>query len=212
MYTNVFFFSSRNLRNESFLFCPITLTCVNDQKWNPTRRALKPRRSVNRLAPSAARKQQRERQAPYTRIRAAGWTDRNNPVSIVYTNSQFWIVASVSWSTKYKCGFEDWYLAWCLWTGPHKKEKVLREKDQICTCIILFRINFFAITTNLPCATLNKGRRQTTTNFSFSLWTWLQSLRIPLQENSPTFFHQFERVGIKIIAVKLKNNNNKNTF
>ena len=89
MYTNVFFFSSRNLRNESFLFCPITLTCVNDQKWNPTRRPLKPRRSVNRLTPSAARKQQRERQAPYTRIRAAGWTDRNNPVSIVYTNSQF---------------------------------------------------------------------------------------------------------------------------
>ena len=84
-----FFLSSRKLRNESFLFCPITLTCVNDQKWNPTRRPLKPRRSVNRLAPSAARKQQRERQAPYTRIRAAGWTDRNNPVSIVYTNSQF---------------------------------------------------------------------------------------------------------------------------
>ena len=84
-----FFFSSRKLRNESFLFCPITLTCVNDQKWNPTRRPLKPRRSVNRLAPSAATKQQRERRATYTRIRAAGWTDRNNPVSIVYTNSQF---------------------------------------------------------------------------------------------------------------------------
>ena len=38
-----------------------------------------------------------------------------------------------------------------------------------------------------PNATFCGGRGHTTTNCPFSIWTWKESLRIQLQENSPTF-------------------------
>ena len=41
-----------------------------------------------------------------------------------------------------------------------------------------------------------------TTNYSFSLLTWMLSLRTQLQENSPRYIWQIERVGI--IAIKFK--------
>ena len=39
-----------------------------------------------------------------------------------------------------------------------------------------------------PNATFCGGRGFTTTNCPFSIWTWIKSLRIQLQENSPTFY------------------------
>ena len=38
-----------------------------------------------------------------------------------------------------------------------------------------------------PIATFYGGRGHTTTNFPFSIWTWIKPLRIQLQEKSPTF-------------------------
>ena len=38
-----------------------------------------------------------------------------------------------------------------------------------------------------PNATFYGGRGHTTTNFPFSIWTWIKPLRIQLQEKSPTF-------------------------
>ena len=55
-----------------------------------------------------------------------------------------------------------------------------------------FLVHFFDVycttTTWKPTnATSNGGRGNTTTNFPFSIWTWIKPLRIQLQEKPPTF-------------------------
>ena len=55
-----------------------------------------------------------------------------------------------------------------------------------------FLVHFFDVycttTTWKPTnATSNGGRGNTTTNFLFSIWTWIKPLRIQLQEKPPTF-------------------------
>ena len=51
-------------------------------------------------------------------------------------------------------------------------------------------VRFFAVTTRLrrewPNFTFYRQREQTTTNLSYSLYTWIFFLRIQLQESSPT--------------------------
>ena len=63
---------------------------------------------------------------------------------------------------------------------------VLWAKQQLCTCITLFStflwrsMNFYDV--KPPNATFCGGRKHTTTNFSFSFWTWMRCLRILLQQ------------------------------
>ena len=75
-----------------------------------------------------------------------------------------------------------------------KKQLVLWVKQKLCTCIRIL-VHFFDVycTTTTwydvkpPNATLYGGRGHTTTNFSFSISTWIKPLTIHLQEKSPTF-------------------------
>ena len=68
-----------------------------------------------------------------------------------------------------------------------KKELVLRAKQQLCTCITLFSTFLWRPLHDYDVkpanATFYGGRKHTTTNFPFFLWTY--SLRIHLQKKSP---------------------------
>ena len=55
--------------------------------------------------------------------------------------------------------------------------------------------------TKPPNATFYGGRGHTTTNFPFSIWTWIKPLRIQLQEKSPTFD---ELSGFQIDTIKFE--------
>ena len=72
-----------------------------------------------------------------------------------------------------------------------KKELVLRAKQQLCTCITLLStflwrpLHHYRV--KRPNVTFFGGRGHTTTNFPFSIWTWIKPWRVQLQETSPTF-------------------------
>ena len=72
-----------------------------------------------------------------------------------------------------------------------KKKMGLWAKQQLCTCIKLFSTFFWRPLhehdMKPPNATFYVGRGYTTTNFPFSIWTWIKPLRIQLQEKSATF-------------------------
>ena len=58
-----------------------------------------------------------------------------------------------------------------------KKKLVLRAKQLLCTCITLFSTFLWRLLHDYdvkpPNATSNGGRGHTTTNFPFSIWTWI---------------------------------------
>ena len=72
-----------------------------------------------------------------------------------------------------------------------KKQLVLWAKQLLCTCITLFSTFLWRplhdYDVKPPNATFYGGRGHTTTNFPFSIWTWIKPLTIHLQEKSPTF-------------------------
>ena len=65
------------------------------------------------------------------------------------------------------------------------------QREKLCTCITLF-CTFFCrflhdCDVKMPNFALNGKRKQATTKFYFSFWTWIRSLGIQLQEDSPLF-------------------------
>ena len=70
-------------------------------------------------------------------------------------------------------------------------ELFLWLKQQLCTCISLFSTFPWRPPHDYDVKPLNLttcgGRGHTTTNFPFSFWNWIKSLRIQLQEKSPAF-------------------------
>ena len=68
-----------------------------------------------------------------------------------------------------------------------RKKRAFEAKQQLCTCITLF-CHFFAVTVHDYCVKMPHfafcgGRKQATTNFSFSFLTWVRPSRNQLQEN-----------------------------
>ena len=86
-----------------------------------------------------------------------------------------------------------------------KKQLVLWAKQLLCTCITLFSTFLWRplhdYDVKPPNATFYGGRGHTTTNFPFSIWTWIKPLRIQLQEKSPTFD---ELSGFQIDTIKFE--------
>ena len=80
---------------------------------------------------------------------------------------------------------------WQRQQKQHKKQLVLWPKQQLHTWIMLFSTFLWRplhdYDVKPPKATLNGGRGHTTTNFPFSISTWIKPMWIQLQEKSPTF-------------------------
>ena len=80
-------------------------------------------------------------------------------------------------------------------TSFHKPKQPRRQrrrsKQQLCPCVKLFSTFLWRplhdYDVKPPNASFYGGSKHTTTNFPFSFWTWIKSLRIQLQEKSPTF-------------------------
>ena len=70
-----------------------------------------------------------------------------------------------------------------------KKQLVLPAKQLLCTCITFFStflwLPLHDYDMKPPNAMFYGGRGHTTTNFPFSIWTWIKPLRIQLKEKSP---------------------------
>ena len=88
-----------------------------------------------------------------------------------------------------------------------KKQLVLPAKQLFCTCITLFStflwLPLHDYDMKPPNAMFYGGRGHTTTNFPFSIWTWIKPLRIELQEKSP-ISDEFERFQIHVVTIKFE--------
>ena len=69
-----------------------------------------------------------------------------------------------------------------------KNQLVLWPKQQLCTCITLFSTFLLRPLHDYDVkpsnATFCRGRGHTTTNFPFSIWTWIKPLRINSRKSS----------------------------
>ena len=83
-----------------------------------------------------------------------------------------------------------------------KKQLVLWAKQLFCTCITLFSTFLWRplheYDVKPPNATSYGGRGHMTANFPFFIWTWIEPLRIQLQEKLPIFW-RIERFQIDAI-------------
>ena len=71
-----------------------------------------------------------------------------------------------------------------------KKQLVLWAKQLLYTCITFFSTFLWRPVHDYdvkPPNAMFYGGHTTTTNFPFSIWTWIKPSRIQLQEKSPTF-------------------------
>ena len=84
-----------------------------------------------------------------------------------------------------------------------KRNRFRQAKQQLCTCITLFLYislpSLHDYNVKLPNFTFCRGREQKTTTFFFFSWTLMQSFRIQLQKNLPTFAGQIKGDGTSAI-------------
>ena len=84
-----------------------------------------------------------------------------------------------------------------------KKQLVLRAKQLLCTCITLFSTFLWRplhdYDVKPPNATFCGGRGHTTTHFPFSIWTWINPLRIQLHWRKVAYIWIVERFQIDAI-------------
>ena len=86
----------------------------------------------------------------------------------------------------------------------HKKNNWFYEQNNCSTRALRFLVNFFDVhctttTWKPPNATFCWGRGHTTTHFPFSIWTWINPLRIQLHWRKVAYIWIVERLQIDAI-------------